>query len=42
MKLSKLRAALEENGVDALLITNGHSRPIHDRIYWNSWGHNYF
>ena len=25
MKLSKLRAALEENGVDALLITNGHS-----------------
>ncbi|MER2172615.1 MAG: aminopeptidase P family protein [Psychrobacillus psychrodurans] len=25
MKLGKLRAALEENGVDALLITNGHS-----------------
>ncbi|MEK4486443.1 aminopeptidase P family protein [Psychrobacillus sp. FSL H8-0484] len=26
MKLEKLRAALEERGVDALLITNGHSR----------------
>ncbi|MFJ7826763.1 M24 family metallopeptidase [Psychrobacillus sp. NPDC096623] len=26
LKLSKLRAALEENGVDALLITNGHNR----------------
>lgn len=26
MKLEKLRASLEEHGVDALLITNGHSR----------------